>query len=221
MTELKLGASGPTGSSPASPDGGLLSALPGRKQMATRIFFVLALAIMATTASAWPPVAMAVMLVLGFTLVRFATIGRAWTALYLIGQKKHQLVTSGPYSMCRNPLYFFTLVGLTGIALSFGSLLAAALIVGWFAVYYPRVIRKEEAKLAELHGDAYVRFRETTPALFPRPALLKEAAAYTVQPAQLRANTKDYVWMIWGLGLVQVFAVLHQGGLLPVLLRIY
>ena len=208
----------------AAADSGLppLLAVPdGRKQLATRTFFGAALALMAVTASAWHPVAAAVMLILGYTLVRFAITGRAWTALYLTGHKKHQLVTGGPYSMCRNPLYFFTFVGLLGIGLAAGSLSIATLIAAWFALYYPLVIRKEEAKLEALHGEVFIAYRQSTPAFFPRFGLLREAAVYSVQPAKIRANTKDYVWMIWGLGLVQLFALLHQAGLLPLLVRIY
>lgn len=193
----------------------------GRKQRATLMFFAGALALVALTASAWRPMAAAAMLVLGYALVGVAVAGRAWTAIYLVANKQHHLVTSGPYSMCRNPLYFFTFVGLIGIALAAGSLVLAGLIGVWFALFYPLVIRKEEAKLAHLHGGAFTTYRQSTPPFFPRLTRLREAASCRVEPARVRANSIDYVWMIWGLGLVQIFAFLHQGGMLPVLTRIY
>lgn len=193
----------------------------GRKQVATRLFFTAALAVMALSASAWSPLSAAVMLVMGYSLVRLAIIGRAWTALYLIGNKKHCLVTDGPYSMCRNPLYFFTLIGLIGIGFAAGSFSIALLIGAWFVLYYPLVIRKEERKLQALHGEAFAAYKATTPAFFPRLSMLREAAAWSVQPAKVRRTTKDYVWMIWGLGLVQLFATLHYAGILPILIRLY
>ncbi|MBK8177126.1 MAG: isoprenylcysteine carboxylmethyltransferase family protein [Rhodospirillales bacterium] len=211
--------------SPERPAGrtaaGLLSAPDGRKQIATRAFFIAALALLSVTASDWPPLVSAVMLAAGYTLVRFAIAGRAWTALYIAGRKQRELLTLGPYSMCRNPVYLYTFVGLVGIALAAGSLLIAAAVVVWFAGYYPRVIRKEEAKLHDLFADKFVQYCRETPTFFPRLRLLRDAATCGVDPATIRANAKDYVWMIWGLGIVQLLLILHQASLLPVLTRIY
>ena len=43
----------------------------------------------------------------GMILVGIASLGRMWCSLYIAGYKDDKLVTDGPYSLCRNPLYFF------------------------------------------------------------------------------------------------------------------
>lgn len=196
-------------------------AVKGRKQLATRLFFAAVLVAITFTASAWNPYAIAVMLVIGYSLVRVAIIGRAWTALYLIGNKKFTLVTVGPYAMCRNPLYFFTFLGLIGIGFAAGSLFVVVLIGAWFAVYYPFVIRKEERTLRALHGEAFSTYRTSTPPFFPRLMALRDTAEWSVLPGKVRQTTKDYVWMVWGLGFVQLIAFLHFQGILPTYLHIY
>lgn len=64
--------------------------------------------------------------VAGLLLIVLCFVGRLWCILYIGARKNEELVTVGPYSLCRNPLYFFSTVGAVGIGLAFGSLLAAA-----------------------------------------------------------------------------------------------
>ena len=74
---------------------------------------------------------------------------RWWATLFIGGRKISELVTEGPYSMCRNPLY----VGTVLIALSVGvflqslTLLAAMLVVG--SLYVWITVPIEERALAE------------------------------------------------------------------------
>ena len=58
------------------------------------------------------------MSILGFVLVVFGSFGRIWASLYIEGNKTKNLVTSGPFSMVRNPLYFFSLIMLLGFSLA-------------------------------------------------------------------------------------------------------
>ncbi|NJN63483.1 MAG: isoprenylcysteine carboxylmethyltransferase family protein [Acidobacteria bacterium] len=96
---------------------------------------------------------------------------RIWAAGHLF--KTRELITSGPYRRTRNPLYLGRLLILTGLALMawFSPLLNATLLcAGWlffFGYYLPRKERIEPARLQQLHGDAYVAYRETVPALLP------------------------------------------------------
>ena len=50
------------------------------------------------------------MSIFGFILVVFGCFGRIWASLYIEGNKTKNLITAGPFSMVRNPLYFFSLI---------------------------------------------------------------------------------------------------------------
>ena len=78
------------------------------------------------------------------------------------------LVTTGPYSYVRNPLY------LGNFLLSFGVCLVAnvywlvaVLIIGYFSQYLP-IIALEETYLLESCGQVYQAYRERVPRFLPR-----------------------------------------------------
>jgi protein-S-isoprenylcysteine O-methyltransferase Ste14 len=94
----------------------------------------------------------------GLVLIGIATVGRLWCSLYISGYKNSQLVTAGPYSMCRNPLYFFSFLGFVGIGLATETAsIPLALIVAVLLVY-PHVIKREEAHLRSKFGEAFTRY---------------------------------------------------------------
>ena len=54
------------------------------------------------------------MSIFGFILVVFGCFVRIWASLYIEGNKTKNLITAGPFSMVRNPLYFFSLIIIFG-----------------------------------------------------------------------------------------------------------
>jgi hypothetical protein len=80
-----------------------------------------------------------------------------------------RLVTSGPFARCRNPMYLGHLIFLAGLALSLRSWLGAALAAGTALWMQFRVLR-DERRLAERFGEAYLQYRSRVkrwiPALF-------------------------------------------------------
>jgi protein-S-isoprenylcysteine O-methyltransferase Ste14 len=60
----------------------------------------------------------------GIVAIVVCIIGRTWTSLYIAGRKIDQLVTVGPYSIVRNPLYVFSILGAAGAGAQLGSLVA-------------------------------------------------------------------------------------------------
>lgn len=71
------------------------------------------------------------------------------------------LVTSGPYSISRNPLYVGTMLMFVGYACFFGF--AAAIAFGLFhLIRYQRIIRCEELVLSREWGRQFDRFLQTT-----------------------------------------------------------
>lgn len=68
-----------------------------------------------------------------------------------------RLVTSGPFALCRNPMYLGHLIFLAGLALSLRSWAGAALALGTAAWLQFRV-RRDEPRLAERFGEPYMQY---------------------------------------------------------------
>jgi protein-S-isoprenylcysteine O-methyltransferase Ste14 len=68
-----------------------------------------------------------------------------------------RLVTSGPFALCRNPMYLGHLIFLAGLALSLRSWVGAALVLGTAAWLQFRV-RRDERRLAQRFGEPYMQY---------------------------------------------------------------
>lgn len=81
------------------------------------------------------------------------------------------LVTSGPFSYVRNPLYLGNMVIYTGVVLFAGapSVLGMMLLTwAFFVIQYSLIISLEEETLSEKFGEEYRVFCQYVPRLFPR-----------------------------------------------------
>ena len=146
----------------------------------------------------------------GLALVGVATVGRLWCSLYISGHKNTELITTGPYSMSRNPLYFFSLLGFAGIGFAsetftLGLALALAMLAG-----YPAVIRQEEAVLRERFGAEFAAYCARVPRFLPRLSGYVEPETYTVNPRLFRRTMFDVVWFIWFVGILEFVEALHE-----------
>jgi protein-S-isoprenylcysteine O-methyltransferase Ste14 len=190
----------------------------------TRVVAVGLIALLSVSASALAETAPLVgnaLFLLGVVLVAIATLGRLWCSLFIAGYKTATLITVGPYSMCRNPLYFFSLLGAVGVALTTETLLIPAIILMAFAIYYPLVIKSEEAQLLKLHGSAFRDYQEAVPRFFPALSGLVEPRDYTVKPRVFRKHMADVIWFFILVGFLKVNQALHALEMLPTLFRIY
>ena len=108
---------------------------------------------------------------LGLFLIVVCILGRTWCSVYIVDRKNRELVSRGPSSVCRNPLYHFSLVGAAGIGALTGSLvLALAGAIATAFVFYLVVLR-EERLLLSLHGDEYERYLFRVPRFLPKFSL--------------------------------------------------
>lgn len=98
---------------------------------------------------------------------------RGYGAGYL--HKQEVLTTTGPYAYSRNPLYFGSSILALAAAVATNSLLAAILLVVYFALVYSFVIRREEAELRVKHTAAFDDYIQRVPRFFPRLTPAKSA----------------------------------------------
>jgi protein-S-isoprenylcysteine O-methyltransferase Ste14 len=90
---------------------------------------------------------------------------RAWAAGHL--DKNQQLAASGPYRYTRNPLYLGSFLMGAGFALAGNRWqLGLAFLVFFLAIYVP-VMRREEAELRALFGEAFDSYARAVPPFLP------------------------------------------------------
>ncbi len=157
---------------------------------------------------------------LGYVAVIACVLGRAWCSAYIAGRKNRELVDRGPYSVVRNPLYAFSLVGLTGIGLQTGSLTWAALLLIGGGFYYRFVVSREESHLLGAFPIAYARYLATTPRWLPAPHLWRDVGQTTIRPALIARTLLDGACYFAAYPLLEALADAHATGLLPGLLSL-
>lgn len=156
----------------------------------------------------------------GFVLIVVCILGRTWSSLYIGGRKIEELVQTGPYSVMRNPLYFFSILGAAGVGAQSGSALIA-LICGVIALIVFRVVVGQEEKvLLERYGDIYRTFMTRVPRFFPKPSLWADDATLTIRPPRVVMTFADALVFLLAIPIAEGFEYLQDIGVLPVLLTL-
>jgi protein-S-isoprenylcysteine O-methyltransferase Ste14 len=120
--------------------------------------------------------------VVSFLVLLVAAVGRLWTSAYISGRKDHELVVDGPYSITRNPLYFFSFLAYVGAGLAFEKLSAALVFGIVFWVSHWTTILGEEKKLRGIYGETYDEYARTVPRFWPRVGQLKLLDSVSFSP---------------------------------------
>ncbi|HUV39477.1 MAG TPA: isoprenylcysteine carboxylmethyltransferase family protein [Planctomycetota bacterium] len=107
----------------------------------------------------------ATFLTLGACVFALGIALQVWSKAVL--RRNRTLNTTGPYALCRHPFYLANAVFDLGICLMSGSLWLVAVYPFVFALAYLPTLRKEEAELTALFGEAYPEYRRRTPAILP------------------------------------------------------
>ena len=154
---------------------------------------------------------------LGFALLAAAALWRIWCHLFIAGSKNGELATSGPYSMMRNPLYVGNLLGALGFGFAVQMPLLAFALALAFALFYPGVVAREEARLAQIFGERYREYCTRVPRWMPDWSLYQEPGTVTVSPLRIRGAIFDAMWFLWAFALWEFIEDLHEVNLLPTL----
>lgn len=157
---------------------------------------------------------------LGIVLIVICILGRTWSSLYIGGRKIEEFVQTGPYSVMRNPLYFFSFLGAAGVGMQVGSvtlgLICAA--IAWVVFYV--VVLQEEQVLAARYGVAYSEYLARVPRFFPKPSLWHDEPTLTIRPPRVIMTFADALVFLLAVPLAEFFEHLQETGVIPVLLRL-
>lgn len=193
-----------------------------RKQMAW-LAVVACAAVLTVVEPIWRPGvpgAFALITNFGLLLIALCIIGRTWCTLYIGGHKNRQLKTHGPYSVVRNPLYVFTIIGTAGIGARSGTLTAAILFAATAAIIFSRVVRQEESFLAANFGDEFSAYAARVPRFWPRVSLWQEASVLLVNPYLVRRSFLDACVFLIALPLCELMHEMRSDDWFPLSLRL-
>lgn len=99
----------------------------------------------------------------GFLCVTLACLGRIWCSAFIAGHKDEMLVTTGPYALCRHPLYAWSFIGALGLGLTTRSLLLTAVVAALIAALLVYAAAGEEQFLADEFPDGFKAYVAATP----------------------------------------------------------
>jgi protein-S-isoprenylcysteine O-methyltransferase Ste14 len=157
---------------------------------------------------------------IGILLIVVCILGRTWCTLYIGGRKNTELVTVGPYSICRNPLYTFSIIGAIGVGAQFGSVIVA-LVCGFFIwIVFRWTASREEAALALGFQDDFRRYAARVPRFLPNFSLWQSPTTLVVHRRAMRATFLDALIFLTAIPLMEFFEYLHDSGILPVYLKL-
>ncbi len=156
----------------------------------------------------------------GLLLLGVCMLGRIYCTLFIGGRKNSELVTDGPFSIVRNPLYVFSFIGVLGISLVSNQLSVAILLMASFMLVYGPLVKREEAFLSEKFGEAYLAYVRQVPRYIPDFRLYHCPQEILVDMKRVHSSLKDALWWLVPLIVIEIIEWAHSTGIITPLLRL-
>lgn len=154
-----------------------------------------------------------------FVLLLTAAMGRIWASAHISTCKGRILVRDGPYSMVRNPLYFFSFLAHLGAGLAFESLLVASLLaVAFFATHWGAMLAEESWLRGKFPGE-FDDYCAGVPRFLPKLGLLSHRDSISLAPAKLARAVLESSLLLLVFPMALVIDWCHRASVLPVVLR--
>ena len=132
---------------------------------------------------------------------------RIWSSAYICARKSRDVVQTGPYSVCRNPLYWGTFLMVAAFPLLLHSPILAVSMLPPILLYLLAVVPVEEAVMASRHGADYAAYCQAVSRWWPN------VWGYTAgEPldGQSAGFYRECTGLIWWLGMAIGFKVLFH-----------
>jgi protein-S-isoprenylcysteine O-methyltransferase Ste14 len=142
---------------------------------------------------------------IGYTLITLAMLGRIWCAIYIDGYKNDQLIQDGPYSMCRNPLYLFSFVGVVGILIGIKAYLLLLIVIPIYWLYYFYVVTSEERRLVHIFGREFIEYRDRVNRFLPSLKHYWSRDTIEVNSRLIFRSIIRASFFMWSLVLIDIF----------------
>ena len=157
---------------------------------------------------------------IGVLMIFLGIVGRLWSTLYIGGRKSSEVVSGGPYSMTRNPLYVFSTLAAAGVGAQMGSILATIGFGLLCALAFHVVILREEKYLKETLGAPYEAYMARVPRFIPNLSLYDEGDTGSFRPKLLLNTLLDGLVFLAAMPFFESIDTMQMSGVLPVLFRL-
>lgn len=157
----------------------------------------------------------------GIFFILVGILGRTWCAMYIGGHKLNRLVTEGPYSVTRNPLYVFSAIAAFGLGAQIGSAVFALICAAATIAIFALVIRHEERALAERFPAEFARYKSRVPRLAPNFFGWQDAETVLVRPALVHRTFWDASLFLLAAPALKALESMREASLIDPLFRLY
>jgi len=153
----------------------------------------------------------------GYLFLLVGLMVRIWCIFYIGSRKSKELITEGPYSICRNPLYVGTFLLTVGVGLSFENLLMVLLALVIVVPMHFITVKMEETNLENIFGEEYRTYKRKTQRFWPKFSNYTSAETLSVNVHSIRRiffDTAGVLLLPWAEDMLEL---LHAHGIIPVL----
>lgn len=134
--------------------------------------------------------------ILAIILIFACILGRLLSITFIAGRKDVEVVSDGPFSIVRNPLYCSSFLGIVGIGLLTRRIELTLFLIISFIGYYWLVIRNEEKFLATHYPATFATYCKNTPALIPNFKQWYVPEHITIETKALLHAYRDIPWFM-------------------------
>lgn len=154
----------------------------------------------------------------GMMLILIGIGGRMWSTLYIGGNKAATVVDAGPYSVMRNPLYFFSAIAAGGVGAQTGSWSLGVIFAVACWIAFSIVTLREEKWLAANLGAPYIDYMRRVPRFFPNPFIFRDQAQVTFRPKLLNRTWLDGLAFFASVPVFELIERAQEAGIFPIIL---
>lgn len=151
---------------------------------------------------------------IGLVLIAIGVIGRVFSTIFLGGHKNETVITYGPFSVCRNPLYLFSLVGVVGVCFLSARLIYIFVIPYVMYRLYTALIKREEEFLKQKFSHTYEEYCARTPRFWPKFSLYQMPEVITVYPVFVGRAARDGLWWFAAYPAISFIYYLQHAGII-------
>ena len=147
---------------------------------------------------------------IGVLVLIAGVLGRFWSILYIGGRKNAEVMQDGPFSITRNPLYFFSTIAAFGIGLMMGAVSFALILGAVIGTILYVTARREAAFLEQEFGAEYRAYAQRVPFFFPDPRIFRAAPEAVFRTGPLRKNLFDAFVFLSFIPLVEILDIFKE-----------